>query len=102
MQHPLQKLHRRELSVGDGGLRPVQQHHALEAMSPTITRVTPRSRSSRAAISATDTNSRHSAAMERCSRPSPASCSSMPVTVCTSVSSSRSSWAGRVRPPVTV
>jgi hypothetical protein len=72
------------------------------AMSPTITRVTPSSRSSRAEISATDTTSLHNPAMERCSRPSPASCSSMPVTVCTSASSSRSSWAGRVRPPVTV
>ena len=28
MQHPLQKLHRREVSVRDGGLRPVQHHHA--------------------------------------------------------------------------
>jgi hypothetical protein len=30
MQHPLQKLHRREVRVGDGGLRPVQHHHPLE------------------------------------------------------------------------
>jgi len=36
------------------------------------------------------------------SRPRPASCLSVPVTVCTGVSNSRSSWAGRVRPPVTV
>jgi Double zinc ribbon len=30
MQHPLQKLHRRKVIVGDGGPRPVQHHHALE------------------------------------------------------------------------
>jgi hypothetical protein len=30
MQHPPQKLHTREVNVRDGGLRPVQHHHALE------------------------------------------------------------------------
>src|SRR6266536_2112613 len=68
-------------------------------MSPTSSRITPRGRRSLAEISATDSTSRHSRAIERSSKLRSRAVAPIEVVV-TSASTSISSWPSRVRPPV--